>query len=96
MSDTGQDRNEQLQQIIRKELKRLLTSIRVESVIVEDYDDDDSMFHVIVVYLPNDVIPETSGLVRQLQPALAGLDEDRFPVISFVAAKEAKVYFGTA
>ncbi len=98
MSDAGQDRNEQLQQIIRKELERLLTSISVKSVTVEGYEGayGDPMLRVIVVYEPSDAIPEITGLVRQLRPVLADHGETRFPVMSFVAAEEAEEYFAPA
>ncbi len=95
MTNAEPGRDDELKRVIHEQVEAVLSPISVVSVTLEDDEDayGDPMLHVIVVYAPNDAQPEISGLVRQLRPALEEQGEDRFPVMSFIAAEEAEAYF---
>ena len=83
----------QVPEIVRALLEKQLDRVRMVSVDVEeDYDaDGDPVLHVTVVYEPDESELDgttLSGLVRHLRPALSACGEDRFPVMSFIAAGE--------
>ncbi len=79
--------------IIRKTLEDELFGIDIVSIAVtEDQDvDGEPVLHVTVVHDTDreELDPSLlSGVLRHLRPALSEHGERRFPVMSFVAAKE--------
>ena len=93
MADTEKNGLEQVRKIVSDTLERQLRQVHMVSVDVEEeYDaDGDPILHVFVVYETEQKELDgsnLSALVRHLRPALSECGEDRFPVMSFIAAEE--------
>ena len=93
MVDTDQKPTDQVRKAIRDTLESLLDQVHMVSVDVEEEcdPDGDPVLHVIVVYESDDReldASKLSGLLRHLRLALSERGEDRFPVMSFIAAEE--------
>lgn len=93
MGDSGQKFLAEVHKIISDTVEAQLGREHVFSVKVEeDQDlDGDLVLHVTVVLQGdrNELDPSRlSGLLRHLRPALSKGGEDRFPVLSFVAAED--------
>lgn len=93
MGDSGQKFLAQVRKIVSDIVKTQLGREHVVSVTVEeDQDFDGDLVLRVTVVLKGDrdeLDPsKLSGLLRHLRPALSKGGEDRFPVMSFVAAEE--------
>ncbi|WP_420637334.1 hypothetical protein [Candidatus Palauibacter sp.] len=80
---------DKLERIVRRVLKKQFRGVIFDSVrIREGIDhDDDGVLYVRAVFrsdAPLDVNARV-GFVRHLRPHLRKLDEDRFPIMSFVS-----------
>ena len=93
MADHERKTLDQIRKIVSDTLEGRLEQVHMVSVEVEEeYDaDGDPVLHVFVVYETEQKEldgSKLSGLVRHLRPALSEYGEDRFPVMSFIAAEE--------
>jgi hypothetical protein len=78
----------EVQEAVRGPLAAQLESVELISVDVsEDFDHDgDAILRIKVTFRANDRKLDPSkvkGLIRHLRTALATINEDRFPVVSF-------------
>lgn len=93
MADQERKAFDRVREIVSDTLEGRLEELHVISVEVEEaYDaDGDPILHVSVVYETEQKELDgwkLSGFVRHLRPALSECGEDRFPVMSFIAAEE--------
>ena len=73
---------------LKPKLTKLLDNLDLVSVLVEeDRDHDgDQILRIRVTFTANDEKPDplkVKGLIRHIGTALADLDDDRFPIVSF-------------
>ena len=95
MSNAEKSHDERLKQVLHEHLARLLDTITVVSVEVDDDDVawDKSAVHIIVFYEKKSSEPCIVGLVRKIRPILeTECGETRFPVFSFVSIEEREEY----
>ncbi|MEO0411020.1 MAG: hypothetical protein AAF221_04155 [Pseudomonadota bacterium] len=86
------ERRQEIEGVIREVLKKKLSGVSINAVdIAPDFDEfGDPILRVKVIYKDQGKTPlqGLSGLVRNIRPSLSRMQEERFPVMSFIASSE--------
>lgn len=86
---------EKIRKLIESIVRERFPDAKILSVSIQDpseYDEDDFIRVLVVFESKSGVLDAaaTSGIVRHVRPKLHELGEDRFPIMSFIAASEMK------
>lgn len=85
-----------VENVLKQQFKNVQI-VHIEVREASDFEDEDA-FYVTVVFKSDGPLDSkaTTGLVRHLRPKLHEIQEDRFPIISFVSRDDWKPVGATA